>query len=119
MADKKAPEAPKFDISSDDVKAAAATILDQGYVTEKDYPKLRDLDYGKAFRAQLEKELHHEEDTDYLYVEPFDFEHGKIAVIIFDMDQIPDRDKARQLLGDAMNYKVNNFTGGADDQEQF
>jgi len=111
MADtpkEKKTDTPKIDIPAEDVKKAANLILKPGYVTKHDLPKMADLAWATALSEAVTAHfLNHDEDHDpYVYFEQFDYAGGDIDSIIFNMDVIPTRDKALELLGDAIGQKL-------------
>ncbi|WP_203642173.1 hypothetical protein [Levilactobacillus andaensis] len=98
------------DIPAEDVEKAAKLILDPGYVTKKDLPKMADLAWATALSDAVTKHfLNDDDDHDpYVYFEQFDFAGGDIDSVIFNMDVIKTRDEALHDLADALDEKIVN-----------
>ncbi|SMS15385.1 hypothetical protein [Levilactobacillus zymae] len=101
-------EEPKIDIPAEDVKKAAALILKPGYVTKHDLPKMVELPWATALADAVTQHFLNDDDdhNPYVYFEQFDYAGGDIDSIIFNMDVIPTRDKALELLGQAVGEKL-------------
>lgn len=112
MADtpKEEAETPTVDIPNEDVEKAAKLVLDPGYVTKKDLPKMADLAWATALSdAVMQHFLNDDEDHDpYVYFEQFDFDGGDIDSIIFNMDIVKTRDAGLHKLADALDEKIVN-----------
>ncbi|MFC6275546.1 hypothetical protein ACFQET_08480 [Levilactobacillus tangyuanensis] len=112
MADtpKEKVETPTVDIPKEDVEKAAKLVLDPGYVTKKDLPKMADLAWATALSDAVTKHfLNNDDDHDpYVYFEQFDFDGGDIDSIIFNMDIIKTREEALDDLAEALGEKIVN-----------
>ena len=96
----------KITVSDEDVDKAAKKIEQVGYVTEKDVPEMIDRDYTRALSKKVSAKLHQDKDDDYFYEEPFDYENGRIANIIWDMDKIKTREEAMKTLANELGLTV-------------
>lgn len=99
---------PAFDYSDDMVQKAADLIAKQGYVTRKDIPEMKDLDWAYGLGEAVDKYFVDQTAGRYIYHEDFDYAGGDIADIIFDMDQIKTRNDALQKLGEVLGDKIIN-----------
>lgn len=108
MADTPEEQATPVEISAADVEKAAKLVLDPGYVTKKDLPKMADLAWATALSDAVMKHfLNDDDDHDpYVYFEQFDFDGGDIDSIIFNMDVIKTREEALHDLADALGEKI-------------
>lgn len=104
MADtpKEKADEPKITIPAADVDKAAKLILKPGYVTKHDLPKMVDLAWASALNDAVTAHFLNDDDKHdpYVYFEQFDFAGGDIDSILFNMDIIPSREKALQILGE-------------------
>ncbi|MBW1604913.1 hypothetical protein HZL42_00760 [Lactobacillus sp. Sy-1] len=90
-----------------DIQKGIDLIESQGYITKKDFPKMKDDVWAVAFEKNLDVKFRDEDSDDpYLYVEKFDFVGGNIDSIIFDMDKVPNRDAALKKLAEATGQKI-------------
>ena len=96
----------EINVSDEAVDKAAAQIEKVGYVTEKDVPEMIDRDYTRALSKKVSAKLHTDNDDDYFYEEPFDYENGRIANIMWDMDKIKTREEAMKILADELGLTV-------------
>ena len=96
----------EINVSDEAVDKAAAQIEKVGYVTEKDVPEMIDRDYTRALSKKFSAKLHKDNDDDYFYEEPFDYENGRIANIMWDMDKIKTREEAMKILADELGLTV-------------
>ncbi|AUC00913.1 hypothetical protein [Lacticaseibacillus paracasei] len=96
----------EINVSDEAVDKAAAQIEKVGYVTEKDVPEMIDRDYTRALSNKVSAKLHKDNDDDYFYEEPFDYENGRIANIMWDMDKIKTREEAMKILADELGLTV-------------
>ena len=96
----------EINVSDEAVDKAAAQIEKVGYVTEKDVPEMIDRDYTRALSKKVSAKLHKDNDDDYFYEEPFDYENGRIANIMWDMDKIKTREEAMKILADELGLTV-------------
>lgn len=96
----------EINVSDEAVDKAAAQIEKVGYVTEKDVPQMIDCDYTRALSQKVSAKLHKDNDDDYFYEEPFDYEDGRIANIMWDMDKIKTREEAMKVLADELGLTV-------------
>ena len=101
-------ETPKIDIPAEDVEKASKLVLDPGYVTKKDLPKMADLAWATALSDAVTKHfLNDDDDHDpYVYFEQFEFAGGDIDSIIFNMDLVKTREDALHDLADALGEKI-------------
>lgn len=97
-------------IPKEDVEKAAKLVLDPGYVTKKDLPKMADLEWATALSDAVMKHfLNDDDDHDpYVYFEQFDFDGGDIDSIIFNMDIVKTRDAGLHKLSEALGEKIVN-----------
>ncbi|MCI1552869.1 MAG: hypothetical protein LKH74_03005 [Levilactobacillus sp.] len=95
-------------IPKEDVEKAAKLVLDPGYVTKKDLPKMADLEWATALSDAVMKHfLNDDDDHDpYVYFEQFDFDGGDIDSIIFNMDIVKTRDAGLHKLSEALGEKI-------------
>ena len=96
----------EINVSDEAVDKAAAQIEKVGYVTEKDVPEMIDRDDTRALSKKVSAKLHKDNDDDYFYEEPFDYENGRIANIMWDMDKIKTREEAMKILADELGLTV-------------
>ncbi len=96
----------EINVSDEAVDKAAKQIEKVGYVTEKDVPEMIDRDYTRALSKKVSAKLHSDNDDDYFYEEPFDYENGRIANIMWDMDKIKTREEAMKILADELGLTV-------------
>lgn len=68
---------------------------------------------------QLSTNEHDAGNLDYLYAESFDYAGGRIANIIWDMDQIPTRHEAMLTLGKVLDLSIPTVTMGAADNVEY
>ncbi|MFD1455154.1 hypothetical protein ACFQ44_05540 [Levilactobacillus lanxiensis] len=110
MADtpKEETKKPTVVIPDEDVEKASKLVLDPGYVTKKDLPKMADLEWATALSDAVTKHfLNDDEDHDpYVYFEQFDFAGGDIDSIIFNMDIIKTRDAGLHKLSEALDENI-------------
>lgn len=99
---------PTVVIPDEDVEKASKLVLDPGYVTKKDLPKMADLEWATALSDAVTKHfLNDDEDHDpYVYFEQFDFAGGDIDSIIFNMDIIKTRDAGLHKLSEALDETI-------------
>ncbi|GLB47377.1 hypothetical protein WR164_13560 [Philodulcilactobacillus myokoensis] len=91
----------------DDIKKGVQLIKDQGYVTKKDFKRMKDDYWAAAFYKKVDAAFQDDADDDpYLYVERFDFKGGNIDSIIFDMDKVKTRADALKILADVTKQTV-------------
>lgn len=107
---KKDAKKPTVVIPKEDVEKAAKLVLDPGYVTKKDLPKMAGLEWATALSDAVMKHfLEDDEDHDpYVYFEQFDFDGGDIDSIIFNMDIVKTRDAGLQKLAEVLDEKIVN-----------
>lgn len=66
-------------------------------------------DWSRLYAGIVKKgfaKLHQDKDDDYFYEEPFDYENGRIANIIWDMDKIKTREEAMKTLANELGLTV-------------
>lgn len=115
-ADKGATTKPAFDFSDEMIQKAADLIAKQGYVTRKDIPEMKDLDWAYGLGEAVDQHFVDETAGRYIYHENFDYAGGDIAAIIFDMDQVKTREDALGLLGKVLGDKI--IDGNLDEIEK-
>lgn len=98
------------------IQKAADLIAKQGYVTRKDIPEMKDLDWAYGLGEKVDQHFVDETAGRYIYHEDFDYAGGDIAAIIFDMDQVKTRDDALHKLGEVLGDKIIN--GNLDEIEK-
>ncbi|WP_246147690.1 hypothetical protein [Secundilactobacillus folii] len=113
MADKSADKGatstkPAFEYTDEVIQKAADLIAKQGYVTRKDIPEMKDLDWADGLGEKVNQYCIDKNADRYIYHENFDYDGGDISAIIFDMDQIKTRDDALHKLGEVLNEKIIN-----------
>ncbi|KRO27439.1 hypothetical protein DY78_GL003186 [Lactiplantibacillus fabifermentans DSM 21115] len=97
-------DSKKLVFQDSDVKKAMDLIRDHGYVTREDFNQMDDEDWAEGFDKKIEAGFLNAEGEDpYIYFEQFDFKGGDIDSIIFDMDQLGTRDRALELLAQAIH----------------
>lgn len=100
-------DSKKLVYDDSDVKKAMDLIRSRGYVTRADFNKMDDVDWAEGFDKKIEDGFIKSEGEDpYVYFEQFDFKGGDIDSIIFDMDQVGNREHASELLGAAIGQQV-------------
>jgi len=100
-------ESKKLVYEDSDVKKAMDLIRQRGYVTRADFKQMADEDWAEGFDQKIEAGFLNAENEDpYIYFEQFDFKGGDIDSIIFDMDQVGNREHASELLGAAIGQQV-------------
>ncbi|MFD1394026.1 hypothetical protein ACFQ3L_10660 [Lacticaseibacillus jixianensis] len=121
MAEDKVKKATKIvvDIPDEDAKIAEKAMNDQGFVTPKELPRLTDIDYSRSLAAVLTKAREGKSEEGYIYSEEFDFAGGEIENIIWNMDQIKNRDAAKRTLADHMGLTMPTETLSKADKETF
>lgn len=121
MAEDKVKKATKIvvDIPDEDVQTAEKAMNDQGFVTPKELPRLTDIDYSRSLAAVLTKAREGKAEEGYIYSEEFDFAGGEIENIIWNMDQIKNRDDAKKTLADHMGLTMPTETLSKADKETF
>ncbi|GAX03519.1 hypothetical protein IWT140_01123 [Secundilactobacillus pentosiphilus] len=106
--DKEATTKPAFEYTDEMIQKAADLIAKQGYVTRKDIPEMKDLDWAYGLGEEVDKYFNNKNAGRYIYHEDFDFDGGDIADIIFDMDQVKTRNDALKKLGEVLGDKIIN-----------
>ncbi|WP_125573050.1 hypothetical protein [Levilactobacillus huananensis] len=110
MADtpKEDTEKEAVQIPTEDVDKAAKLLLEPGYVTKHDLPKMKDLSWATALSEAVTAHFLNDDDEHdpYVYFEQFDFAGGDIDSIIFNMDIIPTREAALKDLANVLGEKI-------------
>lgn len=104
--DKEATTKPAFEYTDEMIQKAADLIAKQGYVTRKDIPEMKNLDWAYGLGEKVDQYFNNKNAGRYIYHEDFDFDGGDIADIIFDMDQVKTRNDALKKLGEVLGDKI-------------
>lgn len=107
---------PAFEYTDEMIQKAADLIAKQGYITRKDIPEMKDLDWADGLGDKVNQYFVDQTADRYIYHENFDYAGGDIAAIIFDMDQVKTRDDALHKLGEVLGDKIIN--GNLDEIEK-